>query len=76
MQTFPGGLQVEHLAALKDELRATLDKMEAHVKVVSERQMPQTPEQVDQVEKKLNEALEALKQRRTELKKRDQGGGT
>jgi hypothetical protein len=75
-QTFPGGLQVEHLAALRDELRATLDKMEAQIKVVSERQMPQTPEQVDQVEKKLNEGLEALKQRRAELKKRDQGGGT
>ncbi len=72
-QTFPGGLQAEHLAALKDELRATLDKMEAHEKVVRERQQPQTQEQVDQVEKKLNEALEALKQRRAELQKRTKG---
>jgi hypothetical protein len=74
-QTFDGGLQVEHLAALKEELKATLEKMEAHEKVVRERQMPQTVEHVDQAEKKLSEALEALKQRRAELQKRTQGGG-
>jgi uncharacterized phage infection (PIP) family protein YhgE len=72
-EAFRGDLQAEHLAALKDELRATLDKMEAHEKVVNERQQPQTLEQVDQVEKKLNEALETLKQRRAELQKRTKG---
>jgi anion-transporting ArsA/GET3 family ATPase len=69
-EAFPGTLQAEHFAALKDELRATLDKMEAHEKLVHERQQPQTVEQVDQAEKKLSEALEALKQRRAELQKR------
>jgi hypothetical protein len=71
--TTVGGVQVEHLAALKEELRTTLQRMEAHEKAVRERQMPQTAEQVDQAEKKLNEALEALKQHRAELQKRTPG---
>lgn len=69
-EAFPVDVPAEHLAALKDELRATLKKMEAQEKLVNERQQPQTLEQVDQVEKKLNEALDTLKQRRAELQKR------
>jgi hydroxylamine reductase (hybrid-cluster protein) len=64
------GMQVEHLTALKEELRKTLERMEAQEKSIKERQMPQTIEQVDQAEKKLNEGLEALKHRRSELQKR------
>jgi hypothetical protein len=73
--TIVEGVQVEHLTALKEELRTTLQRMEAHEKAVRERQMPQTVEQVDQAEKKLNEAHEALEQRRAELQKRTHGEG-
>jgi hypothetical protein len=71
--TIVEGVQVEHLTALKEELRTLLQRMESHEKVVKERQLPQTTEQVDQAEKKLNEAREALEQRRTELQKRSRG---
>jgi hypothetical protein len=75
VETFPGELQVEHLALLKDELRATLEQVEAREKALSEQQQPQTLEQVDAIEKQLNEALKELKKRRAELQKRGQGGG-
>lgn len=75
MQTLPGALQVEHLQALKDELRATLDRVEAQEKNLSRHQQPQTLAQVDEIEKKLNDALEELRQRRTDLQNRERGGG-
>jgi hypothetical protein len=75
IETIPGGLQVEHLSALKDELRATLDQLEAREKAMAEQQQPQTLEQVDAIEKQLQGALEELQQRRAELKKRGKGGG-
>jgi hypothetical protein len=75
VQTFPGALQVEHLQALKDELRATLDRVEAQEKNLSRHQQPQTLAQVDEIEKKLNDALEELRQRRTDLQNRERGGG-
>ena len=73
--TLDEGVQVEHLTALKEELRTTLQRMEAHEKAVQERQKPQSIEQIDEAEKKLSEAFEELKQRRAELQKRSQGGG-
>jgi predicted nucleic acid-binding Zn-ribbon protein len=75
VQTLPGALQVEHLQALKDELRATLDRVEAQEKNLSRHQQPQTLAQVDEIEKKLNDALEELRQRRTDLQNRERGGG-
>ena len=75
MQTLPGALQVEHLQALKDELRATLDRVEAQERNLSRHQQPQTLAQVDEIEKKLNDALEELRQRRTDLQNRERGGG-
>jgi len=73
VQGVNGGLQVEHLQALKDELRATLHKVEAQERNLSEKQQPQTVAQVDEAEKKLNEALEALRHRRSELQGREPG---
>jgi hypothetical protein len=70
-----GGLQVEHLQALKDELRATLQRVEAQEKNLSQHQQPQTLGQVDEIERKLTEALEELRQRRAELQKRGRGEG-
>ena len=73
--TLDEGVQVEHLTALKEELRTTLQRMEAHEKAVQERQKRQSIEQIDEAERKLSEAFEELKQRRAELQKRSQGGG-
>jgi hypothetical protein len=74
VQTLPGTLQVEHLQALKDELRATLDRVEAQERNLRRHQQPQTLAQVDEIEKKLNDALEELRQRRTDLQNREEGG--
>jgi hypothetical protein len=75
VQAVPGALQVEHLQALKDELRATLERVDAQERNLSRHQQPQTLAQVDEIEKKLNEALEELRQRRAELQNRERGGG-
>jgi len=74
VQADPGVLQVEHLQALKDELRATLARVEAQEKNLSHHQQPQTLTQVDEIEKKLTDALEEVRQRRTELQNRERGG--
>src|SRR5262249_18781839 len=73
VQANPGDLQVEHLQALKDELRATLHKVESQEKNLSGAQQPKTLAQVDEAEKKLTEALEELRQRRSELQNKERG---
>jgi hypothetical protein len=67
------GLQPEHLAQLKNELRATLEQVEAEERRLSEQMKPQTLDEVAQLEQKLNEALEELRTLRSDLERREQG---
>jgi hypothetical protein len=71
----PGGLQPEHLSRLKDELRATLEQVEAEEERQKERMQPQTLDEVDLLEQKMTEALEELRRRREELERQEQGEG-
>jgi predicted phage gp36 major capsid-like protein len=66
-------LQPEHLAQLKDELRATLEQVEAEEQRLTEQMQPQTLEDVDRIEEKLTSALDELRRRREELQSREQG---
>ena len=67
------GLQPEHLSQLKEELRATLEQVEAHEQRLKEQMQPQTLDEVAQLEQKMTEALDELRQRREELERREQG---
>lgn len=69
------GLAPEDLSALKDELRATLEQVEAEERRAKEQMQPQTLDEVAQLEEKLTEALDELRQRREELERRAQGEG-
>jgi hypothetical protein len=71
---FGARLRPEHLAQLKEELRATLERVEAEEQRLAERMQPQTVDEVNQLEQKLTEALEELRRRREELERRGQGG--
>ena len=75
VQTVAGALEVDDLEALKDELRATLQRVEAQERNLRQHQRPQTLAQVDEIEQKLTEALEELRERRAELENRERGGG-
>ena len=68
-----GGLTPEHLGRLKEALRSRLEELEAHEQRLKERMQPQTLEEVDQLEKKMTEALEELRRRREELEEQEQG---
>jgi hypothetical protein len=67
---------VEKLAALKLQLRDALARVESEEKSVAESLKPQTVEQVDQLEKQLQAALDELRGRRDELARRaaEKGG--
>lgn len=66
-------LQPEDLAALKQELQAAVDRVEAEEQRQAESQQPQTLDEVALLEGKLNEALVELQRRREELSNRDEG---
>jgi hypothetical protein len=74
-QGFAGGLQPEHLSQLKEELRATLEQVEAEEQRLKERMQPQTLDDVNQLEQKLTDALDELRRRREELEKQAPGEG-
>jgi hypothetical protein len=72
---FAGGLQPEHLSQLKEELRSTLEQVEAEEQRLKERMQPQTLEEVTELEQKMGEALDELRRRREELERQEQGEG-
>jgi hypothetical protein len=67
------GLQAEHLSQLKEELRATLEQIEAEEERLKERMQPQTLDEVTQLEQKLSEAQKELQKRRKELEQQEKG---
>lgn len=69
------GLQPEHLSQLKEELRATLEQVEAEEERLKEQMQPQTLDEVTELEQKLSEALEELQKRRKELERQEKGEG-
>jgi hypothetical protein len=73
--TTTAGLTPEYLSALKAELRATLERVEAEEERLTERLQPQTLDEVTKLEEKLNEALDELRQRRSELEGREKEKG-
>ena len=73
--TLDEGVQVEHLTALKEELRTTLQRMEAHEKAVQRAAKAAEHRAGRRGREEADEAFEELKQRRAELQKRSQGGG-
>jgi hypothetical protein len=58
---------------LKAQLQQALARVEAQEKMQDESLQPQTVEQVDELEKKLTDALSELKAHREAIKKRDAG---
>ena len=64
----------QELAAVKEQLRRALAEVEAREKATAERMQPQTVEEVEQLEEKLTEALDELRQRKKELKSKEGGG--
>ena len=58
------------LSALKEELKQQLAEVEKQHAEASASLLPQTVEQVDELTKKLQDALEELKSRRAELAKK------
>jgi hypothetical protein len=58
------------LSALKEQLKQQLAEVEKQQAAAAESTLPQTVEEVDMLTKKLNDALEELKVRRSELSKR------
>lgn len=61
------GQYLDDLAILKAELTATLSRVEARERVVEESLRPQSLDEVQQLEEKLTEALDELRERRTEI---------
>lgn len=65
----------EDLAALKEELRQALAEVEAQERVMEESMRPQTLEEADELERKLNAALDDLRAQKEELRRRDSERG-
>jgi sialic acid synthase SpsE len=61
---------VEGLATLKAQLQQALAQVEQAEKTAADAAKPQTLQEVDELEKKLTDALSELKARREELKKK------
>jgi hypothetical protein len=59
------------LDALKVELRLRLAMIEEQERIMDEHLQPQTREQIEQLEKKLEEALDELRARRRAMDKKD-----
>jgi hypothetical protein len=69
----PGGdpaAMVEHLAAMKAQLREAIAQIENHEKVVSELAQPQSVSEIEELQAKLKEAHDELEHRKSELKKK------
>jgi hypothetical protein len=65
---------LEQLAQLKEELKKQLSAVEEKQKAVEEGLRPQTVEQIDELERKMQDALKELQQRREELKQKEDKG--
>lgn len=65
----PGDIVTQPPEVLKARLQEALKAVEAQQQIVDQSQQPQTLADVDMLEKKLTEALEELKKRRSELQK-------
>lgn len=63
----------EGLAILKEQLKRTLTQVEIQERVIEESLKPQTIEEVEQLEKKLTEALSELRARKQELQRHGVG---
>lgn len=63
-------IQPQDLTALKQQLRQALENIEQQERIMEEQAQPQTMEEIDQLENRLNQALEELQARREELKRR------
>ena len=61
------------LAALKAQLREALREVETAEQLLAERMSPQSVEEVEALEKKLQDALEDLKARKEQLRGREGG---
>jgi hypothetical protein len=61
---------VQQGASLKEQLQAALQQVEAQEKTTEESLKPQSVADVEMLEKKLNEALDELRVRKTELQKK------
>lgn len=55
---------------MKEQLKKALAQVEAKEQAVAESLKPQTVEQVDELERKMKDALQELQQRREELKRK------
>lgn len=62
--------QPETLAQLKEQLKQALERVEEQERALDESMMPQTVDEVDQLEAKLQAALEELRARRETLQQR------
>jgi hypothetical protein len=62
---------VAELSVLKEQLKQQLADVEQQHSAAEESQRPQTIAQVDELQKKLEAALDELKARRTELEQRN-----
>lgn len=71
----PGPEQLTSLAELKAQLKKQLAAVEEHEKATAESLKPQTVAEVDDLQAKLQAALEELKSRRAELEKQDKNKG-
>jgi hypothetical protein len=60
---------VSALSALKEQLRQQLDEVERQEKAIEESLRPQTVAEVDNLQKKLQDAMEELRKLRPELEK-------
>lgn len=65
------GITPEALAALKAQLKQALDEVESAEQLLAERMRPQSVEEVEALEEKLQAALSELKDRKGQLRERD-----
>jgi len=71
-----GAVNPEALATLKAQLREALRAVESAEQVLAERMSPQSVEEVEALEKKLQDALEELRTRKEQLRGREGGSGS
>jgi hypothetical protein len=69
-----GAVNPQALAALKAQLREALRAVDSAEQLLAERMSPQSVEEVEALEKKLQDALEELRARKEQL--RGQEGGS
>jgi signal transduction histidine kinase len=71
-----GAVDPQALAALKAQLREALRAVESAEQQLAERMSPQSVEEVEALEKKLQDALEELRTRKEHLRGRQGGSGS